>query len=239
MKKQKIWWICAIVALLFGALIPATAYRNARSLQTAAQPDVIRTVIVDAGHGGFDGGTSAGDGTLEKEINLAVAKRLCALLRCIGMQTVMTREGDDSIHDPDCTSVRMQKISDIRNRMRIMEQTEDSIFVSIHQNHFTKAKYCGTQVFYSANDARSEQLALSIQTAVVSALQPENTRQIKKSGTEIYLLYHAVRPAVMVECGFLSNPDETQRLKTPEYQTQMAMAVMQGIWNFVQSTEEV
>lgn len=239
MKRQSFWYIGAACALLFGALVPAAAYANARAMQTASVNPTVRTVIVDAGHGGFDGGAVAQDGTLEKDINLAIAKRLCALLECCDVDTVMTRTGDDSIHDPSCTSIRSQKISDIRNRLHIMEQTEDSVFVSIHQNHFTQAKYHGTQVFYSGNDERSERLAHSIQTAVVSALQPDNSREIKRSGTEIYLLYHAVRPAVMVECGFLSNPEESQLLRQPEYQTQMAMAVLHGILNYMQTTEEV
>ena len=239
MKRQAIWYIGGVCALLFGALVPACAYANARAMQTASQTQSIRTVIVDAGHGGVDGGTVAADGTVEKDVNFAIAQRLCALLECAGVETVMTRSGDDSIHDPSCTTIRTQKISDIRNRLKIMEQTENAVFVSIHQNHFTQSKYRGTQVFYSANDARSEALAQSIQTAVVSLVQPENTRRIKQSGTEIYLLYHAVRPAVMVECGFLSNPEETQLLKSADYQTQMALAVSQGILNFLESTEEV
>ena len=239
MKRQAFWYFGAVCALLLGALIPAAAYANARALQTASQVQPIRTVIVDAGHGGMDGGTVAADGTVEKEINLAIAKRLASVLECAGLRTVMTRTGDDSIHDPSCTTVRAQKISDIRNRLHIMEQTEDSVFVSVHQNHFTEAKYHGTQVFYSGNDTRSEALAQCIQSAVVSTIQPENTREIKRSGTEIYLLYHAVRPAVMVECGFLSNPEETALLKSADYQTQMALAVAQGVMNFLESTEEV
>ena len=239
MRKQAVWYVAGAIALLFGALVPAAAYANARAMQTASQTPRIRTVIVDAGHGGFDGGAVAADGTVEKVVNLAIAKRLCAVLDCAGLQTVMTRSGDDSIHDPSCTGIREQKISDIRNRLRIMEETPDSVFVSIHQNHFSQSKYHGTQVFYSACDVRSEPLAQFIQSAVVSALQPDNTRRIKQSGTEIYLLYHAVRPAVMVECGFLSNPAETEKLKTDQYQTQMALAVAQGIMNYLQSCEEV
>ena len=239
MKKQTFWYVGAACALLFGALIPAAAYANAHAVQTASQTQQIRTVIVDAGHGGMDGGTVASDGTVEKDVNLAIAQRLCTVLGCAGVDTVMTRTGDASIHDPECTGVRAQKISDIRNRLHIMEETDNSVFVSIHQNHYTEAKYRGTQVFYSRNDDRSESLAQSIQTAVVTLIQPENTRRIKPCGTEIYLLYHAVRPAVMVECGFLSNPDETQLLKSADYQTQIALAVAQGIMNFIESTEEV
>lgn len=239
MKRQAVWYIGGAIALLFGALVPAAAYANARAMQTASQTPVIRTVIVDAGHGGFDGGALAADGTVEKDLNLAIAKRLCAALDCVGLRTVMTRTGDDSIHDPSCSTIRAQKISDIHNRLRVMEETPDAIFVSIHQNHFSQSKYHGTQVFYSGNDTRSEQLAQCIQTAVTASLQPDNTRRIKQSGTEIYLLYHAVRPAVMVECGFLSNPAETDKLKDADYQTQMALAVTQGILSFLQSSEEV
>ena len=239
MKKQIFWGFGAICAICFIAFVLAASFSNARTLQTAAAAPMIHTVIVDAGHGGFDGGTVASDGTLEKDINLSIAQRLCTLLKCAGLQTVMTRTGDDSIHDPSCVSVRQQKISDIRNRLRIMDETPDSLFVSIHQNHFTSAKYFGAQVFYSGNDARSELLAQSIQTSIVSLLQPENTRQIKQSGTEIYLLYHAVRPAVMVECGFLSNYEETRRLKTAQYKTHKEIEVKQGILDFLKSYEEV
>lgn len=239
MRRQTFWIIGAVGAVLFGALIPAVSYANARALQTASQPQTFRTVIVDAGHGGFDGGTVASDGTPEKEINLAIAMRLRTILDCFGVRTVMTRTGDDSIHDPSCTGIRAQKISDIHNRLHVMEETDDSVFVSIHQNHFTKARYHGTQVFYSGNDARSERLAQAIQSAVTQALQPDNTRRIRQSGTEIYLLYHAVRPAVMVECGFLSNPEETEKLKDDGYQTQMALSIADGIMRFLQSAEEV
>ena len=111
--------------------------------------------------------------------------------------------------------------------------------MSFHHNHYTQSKYSGSQVFYSGNDPESRRLASCIQSAIVAQLQPENTRQIKKSGTEIYLLFHAVRPAVMVECGFLSNPQETAQLKNETYQTAMALSIYNGILDFFENAEEV
>lgn len=239
MRNRKLWVIIGGFLLLFTVCILYAAYENASVVQTIASHQPVKTVIIDAGHGGYDGGAVAADGTLEKDINLAIAKRLDMLLRCAGIGTVMTRETDGSIHDPNCTTIRKQKISDIHNRLKIMEQTEDSVFVSIHQNHFTQTKYHGTQVFYSGTDPRSRTLAQSIQLSVVSATQPDNTRTVRQSGTEIYLLYHAVRPAVMVECGFLSNPQEATLLKTPQYQAKLALAILQGILDYMEKAEEV
>ena len=239
MQRRNLWVICGAFALLFICSVVWASFENARIMQTSSIHQTMQTVVIDAGHGGFDGGTVAADGTPEKEINLAIAKRLQSLLQCSGIHTVMTRETDDSIHDPACTTVRKQKISDIHNRLQIMEDTPDSVFVSIHQNHFSQSKYHGTQVFYSGNDSRSRVLAEEIQSAVVAATQPENQRQVKQSGTEIYLLYHANRPAVMVECGFLSNPQESALLKTPQYQTKIALSILQGILNYREKAEEV
>ncbi len=189
------------------------------------------TIIVDAGHGGMDGGAQGADGTLEKNINLSIALTLNDMLKCFGFETVMTRTEDISIHDENVVGVRQQKISDIHNRMDIINTTPNAIFVSIHQNHYTSTKYSGTQVFYSKNNPLSKELAGSIQENTVKLLQPDNTRTIKASGTEIYLLYHSDIPSVLVECGFLSNVAETEKLNDPEYQSKMSFAVMCGIIN--------
>lgn len=231
-----LWGLLALAALL---LLIHTARQNRNAMTTSSYAAQSCVVILDAGHGGFDGGTTAADGTVEKDINLSVVKKLDALLHAAGVQTRLTRTDDQSIHDPQITSVRQQKISDIHNRLQIMEQTENAIFVSIHQNHFSASKYRGTQVFYSGNNAQSKALASAIQSSVIAILQPENHRTIKQSGTEIFLLYHAVRPAVMVECGFLSNPDETQLLKTDQYQKQLALSIYQGIVKFMEDSEVV
>ena len=176
------------------------------------------TIIVDAGHGGMDGGATAADGTVEKDINLSIALKLRDMLDTAGYNAIMTRETDDDIADDSAKTVRQQKVSDIKNRMKIIEQTPDALFVSIHQNHYGGPSYSGAQVFYSKNNPESEKLAKAI---------------------EIYLLYHAQSPAVMVECGFLSNAAETLKLKDDNYQNAMAFSVMCGITDYLKQDEKL
>lgn len=195
-------------------------------------------IIIDAGHGGMDGGAVADDGTQEQYLNLDIALKMKEYLSSLGYETLLTRTDDNSIHDSDAESVREQKVSDIHNRLKIIEANPDSVFISVHQNYFTQSKYSGTQVFYSPNNPLSEKLAQSIQTSVVSSLQPDNTRQIKKSDSSIYLLYHSVVPTVLVECGFLSNAEETEKLKREEYRQQMAEAICKGIIKYLSAEEE-
>lgn len=190
-------------------------------------------VVIDAGHGGEDGGAVATDGTPEQVINLEIAKILETQLSAFGVQTVMTRTTEDSIHSSEASTIRERKVSDIHNRMRIMENTENCLFVSIHQNKYENSSQWGTQVFYSPNTTSSAQLAECIQSSVISVLQPENKRMIKKSDSSIYLLYYAKKTAVLVECGFVSNPSETEKLKDPQYQKQMAFAIAAGILNYM------
>ena len=135
----------------------------------------------------------------------------------------MTREIDTSIHDSGIKGIRQQKISDIRNRLKLIEKAENAVYVSIHQNHYSQSKYNGTQVFYSPNNTLSKQFATIIQDDITLALQPDNNRGVKKSGTEIYLLHHAKRPAVMVECGFLSNYEDTALLKSDKYKKKLSI----------------
>lgn len=194
------------------------------------------TIIIDAGHGGFDGGTSAEDGTPEKDINLKISLLLREYLQFMGFKTVMTREIDTSLEDEGLTTIRARKSSDIHNRMALMEKTDNAIFVSIHQNHFSVEKYKGLQVFYSPNfSEKSSLLATDIQDNVVELLQPENDRQITECGTSVFLIYNAVKPAVLVECGFLSNNEEADLLKTEEYQRKIAFAVALGIQDYVRN----
>lgn len=202
--------------------------------ETSLNPLDSVTVIVDAGHGGFDGGASAKDGTVEKDINLSIALKLRDVLDTLGYSVIMTRETDEDTADKSENTLRRKKVSDIKNRMKIIEANPEALFVSIHQNHYGGESYYGTQVFYSKNDSRSELLAKNIQQTVKSLLQPQNERAVKKTGTEIYLLYHAENPAVMVECGFLSNVEETQKLKDDSYQSAMAFSIACGITKYLQ-----
>lgn len=221
--KRRIQWMgtaALAVAVCLAAVLPIHTRHLPADIQT------MKYVLIDAGHGGADGGAVAHDGTLEKDINLAVALPLRDILRVLGVTVRMTRECDVSIHDPDVTSIRDQKVSDMRNRLQLYQQA--TIAVGIHQNHFPVEKYHGTQVFYGAKNAQSRVLAETIRQTVVSVLQPDNTRELK-SGGDVFLLKNATCPAVFVECGFLSNRAETAQLNERNYQRKMALSIAIGI----------
>lgn len=192
------------------------------------------SVIIDAGHGGEDGGTSSDDGVLEKDINLSVSLYIAEFLKCSGYNVIMTRSDDNQIGDNSLPTIRQRKISDIRKRLMITKTYPDSLFVSIHQNHYSSSKYSGAQVFYSPKSPDSQILADMVQTSIVSLLQNDNMRKIKEIGTNVYLLYNCENPAIMVECGFLSNAAETKLLTTTNYQQKIAFSVACGIIKFLE-----
>jgi N-acetylmuramoyl-L-alanine amidase len=189
-------------------------------------------IVVDAGHGGIDGGASGADGTVEKDINLSIAKKLETILTSCGFQVIMTRREDDLISDPSLNTIRQRKQQDIFKRLKIAENNPKNVLVSIHQNHYSQSRYKGTQVFYSKNHPDSQLLADALQQQIVALLQPDNTRKVKVVGSEIYLLNNCKNPSVMVECGFLSNPKDLSLLTNENYQSQMAFAIAVGLLKF-------
>lgn len=189
-----------------------------------------KVVIIDAGHGGEDGGAVSRSGIVEKNINLSIAQSLKSLLEEADYKVIMTRDEDISIHDEGESSTRAKKRSDLNNRLKIINENPTAIFVSIHQNsivNYIDSK--GAQIFYSGNNEQSEILAQCIQDSFKSSLQPDNKREIKKAGNNLFILYNANNPAVMAECGFLSNAQEAEKLNDPEYQKQAAKAIFDGI----------
>lgn len=187
-------------------------------------------ILIDPGHGGMDGGASAADGTLEKDINLAVALPLGDMLKVCGYPVRFTRSTDISLHDESARTVREQKVSDMHNRLAMYDQSK--LTLGIHTNKFPQTQYFGTQLFYSPNRPESEDMARAIRESVVSLLQPKNTREMKKADSGIYLLDKTQVPAVFVETGFLSNPSELEQLKSPEYQQKMALAILGGLLKY-------
>ncbi len=186
-------------------------------------------VLANSAHGGFDGGAVASDGTVEKDINLSISLKLDALLRASGFKTVLVRSTDTATNDP--TDGEKAKVSDIKNRVKLMTKYPNGIFVSIHMNKYSTTQPHGAQVFYSKVQG-SKELATLLQTSIAEYLQTDNKRVIKPAGKDIYLLQHASIPCVIVECGFLSNPKDLSDLKSEEYQLKMAMALSYGIINF-------
>ncbi len=188
--------------------------------------------MANASHGGFDGGAVAGDGTVEKDINLAICKKIEYQLKFNGFNVIMTRDRDTGTEDVE-GSIPERKKSDMQNRLSLMRENPDSVFISIHLNKFTTSAARGAQVFYTPNFEAARDLGEYIQASVVALLQPENTRVIKKGNSSTYLLKNATVPAVIVECGFLSNSVDLANLKTDEYQSKMAFAITKGITEFL------
>lgn len=189
-------------------------------------------VVIDAGHGGEDGGATSQNGLLEKDVNLHIALTLQKLFLQSGFDVTMTRTDDKSIYSSDADTLREKKVSDIHNRADIANSSSENILISIHQNKFEQSKYSGTQVFYSDNNALSSSLAESIRLSVTGLLQSNNTRQCKSSTDNIYIMKNATVPAVLVECGFLSNPQEEALLMTDIYRNQLAFSIFSGFIEF-------
>ncbi len=186
-----------------------------------------QVVIIDAGHGGEDGGAVASDGTVEKDINLKIALQTARLLKLYGFEVIMTRESDVSTSTGDSFIKR----EDLENRLNLMKQNPESIFVSIHLNKFTTSAAKGSQVFYSKVE-NSKMLGDLIQKSIIANLQKENKRVNKQANSSTYLLYNATVPAVLVECGFLSNEAELLRLKDDNYQCKLAFCITDGILEY-------
>lgn len=146
----------------------------------------------------------------------------------------VTRDCDKSIHDEGIEGITAQKSSDMDNRLALFNKNTNAICISIHQNQFTDSKYSGAQMFYASTNKKSESLARSLQNSFVQFLQPENTREIKQCGKELFLCYYSENPTVMAECGFLSNPDEAALLNTEEYQNKVAFTLYSGIMNYLE-----
>lgn len=217
----------AVAMLLCLVLLSGLFVTGEKSANVSAKATQRYTVIIDAGHGGFDGGAVAPDGTLEKDLNLSVALKLDSVLKIMGYDTVLVRDTDVSTADDKGTE-RSQKVSDIKARLRLTEKYKDALFVSIHMNKYTSPQPHGAQVFYSQVDG-SKELAECIQRSIAAGVQTDNKRVVKKTTKDIYLLYHAVIPSVIAECGFISNQDDLLKLKSDEYQLKMAAAIAAGI----------
>ena len=187
-----------------------------------------RRIIVDAGHGGIDGGTTSCTGMLESHINLEIALRLNDLFHFLGYETVMIRTTDESIYTQGNT-IATQKVSDLQERVKIANNTQGGILVSIHQNYFSQSQYQGLQVFYS-DSQESKALAEHVQST--SKLLLSNQRASKKA-SGVYLLEHVTCPAILVECGFLSNPVEATLLCTADYQKKICAVIATSVSNYL------
>lgn len=213
--------------VLFSSLFYALEPGQTR-LAAANAPQNAPVIILDAGHGGEDGGATGTNGVLEKDLNLSLCAVLADLLRGAGYTVIQTRTEDKLLYD-EGTKKGHKKQGDLENRVKFTEKYPDSILVSIHMNTFPLQSCEGVQVWYSQNDERSAVLAKQIQDGVKAHLQPNNNRRIKAATSSIYLLRHAKAPAVLVECGFLSTPSECERLCDHVYQQKLALVLFDAI----------
>ena len=232
-KRQggALYYFICVLCVCTTMILLMSAFNEKDAEMSSANNEL--TIVIDAGHGGEDGGAVAPDGTLEKDLNLCIAQKLNTLLQCAGYKTQMIRESDISINDSDASTTREIKVSDMHNRLAIYNSSEYNIVVGIHQNKFEQSKYNGTQIFYSKNNQDSNILAESVRNSVVSLLQPENTRELKPADSNIYLLHNAKVPAIITECGFISNQEELQKLKDDSYQQKMAFSIFCGILDYI------
>jgi N-acetylmuramoyl-L-alanine amidase len=235
---MEMWFIKRYAWVYLLAVLGAWAFSSLLSggVRLAAQVTAMTepkpmTIVLDPGHGGADGGAVSCSGALESGLNLEISLRLNDLLHLAGYRTRMTRSTDVSIHSPEAQTVSERKISDLRNRVALVNETDHALLISIHQNFFEQPKYHGAQVFY-APERSSEELAEAMQAALSSCLDPDNHRAAKPDRT-VYLLQNVHCPAALIECGFLSNPPEEQRLHTAQYQKQIACAVLSGLCDYL------
>lgn len=191
-------------------------------MEEAVPPKFEKCIIIDAGHGGLDGGAISCTGISESTYNLEISLRLRDLLRLLGYRVEMIREKDISVYTKGET-IAQKKASDLKHRVEIVENQNNSLLVSIHQNSFSDSQYSGAQVFY-ANTEGSKQLSEELQHVFCTTLNPNSRRQAKKS-TGIYLMEHVQCPAILIECGFISNSVEEARLRNPQYQKNLCCVI--------------
>ena len=201
------------------------------TVPTVSLPVSGKTIVIDAGHGKPDEGAESSRGTTEAETNLKIALKLQNLLEQSGSVVILTRSDEYGIYDIDSKTLRQKKISDIHNRVKIGNESSADIFVSIHLNKIPQQQYDGWQTFYNAQNAEGQKLAVSIQKNLNDVIQKENNR-VAKSIENIYIVKHVEIPLTIVECGFLSNPEEEKMLLDDEYQNKLAWGIYNGIIDY-------
>ena len=228
LRPRTALFYAALTILLLLAIIQVIAVNSRTRFTVRPQPVLGPQVLLDAGHGGLDGGALSQTGVCEAPINLAVTEKTAAILGFCGVRCLLTRDSGDSLDYDPAATVRENKNADLRARLALMQAWPACPVLSIHLNQFPQAKYRGAQVFYSENDPGSLPLAEALQASLKTLLDPENTRAVKAAPDTVFLMKNAPGPAVTVECGFLSNPEECALLTQESYQTRLALAIAGG-----------
>lgn len=227
-KRISIVVFCVFVSV-FAFMLTTNDKKN--SVSTVTLPVSNKTIVIDAGHGIPDEGAQSSNGTTEAETNLKIAIKLQNLLEQSGCTVILTRSDENAIYDIDAKTLRQKKVSDIHNRVKIGNESSADIFVSIHLNKIPQQQYDGWQTFYKDGNENGKKLATLIQSNLNEAIQKENKR-VAKTIENIYIVKHVEIPTTIVECGFLSNPEEEKRLLEDSYQDRLAWGIYNGIIDY-------
>lgn len=231
LKAKKIILITIICTILVIGIIILTEKKDMDYIETVSLPVSGKVVVIDAGHGVPDEGAEADDGTSEAETNLKIALKLQNLLETSGCQVILTRSDENAIYDIDSKTLKQKKISDIRNRVKIGNESSADIFISIHLNKIPQKQYDGWQTFYKEGSNEGTKLATLIQNNLNEAIQKENKR-VAKTIQNIYIINNVEIPTTIVECGFLSNLEEEKKLLDDGYQNRLAWGIYNGIIDY-------
>lgn len=233
-NKKRIIFLTIATILPVGMFMIQTASENtikSKTFETMATPVDSKTIVIDAGHGGEDGGAVSKNGVIEAHINLQIALKLQKLLEQSGAKVILTRSNDNAIYNEGKKTLREKKVSDIKNRVKIGNNSFADIFVSIHLNKIPQSQYYGWQTFYKKKSKEGKKLATSIQMNLNEAIQKENKR-VPLEINNVYIIKHVEIPTCIVECGFLSNEEEEKELQTEDYQEKLAWGICNGIMDY-------
>lgn len=233
MKKRNIWILFYAVTVFSVLLITHLGSKAVSVIAERVPVERKHCIILDPGHGGEDGGAVSCTGNLESAYNLEISLRLNDLFHLLGYDTKMIRTSDISIYTKGET-LAQKKISDLKERVRIVNETENGLLISIHQNNFSDSRYHGAQVFYSGTEG-SEALAKELQAAFIATINPGSKRMCKKCDG-IYLMEHIEKTGVLIECGFLSNMEEEAALRNKEYQKQLCCVIAATVSSYLSNT---
>ena len=229
--KKIRYTVLGMFAIFLIVAIVLSSEESGKYIDTVGLPVSGKVVVIDAGHGVPDEGAEVGDGTTEAQTNLKIALKLQNLLEQSGCTVILTRSDENGIYDLDSKTLKQKKISDIRNRVKIGNESSADIFVSIHLNKIPEQQYDGWQTFYNKKSKQGQKLAKQIQANLNESIQKENKRVASKI-ENIYIINNVEIPTTIVECGFLSNPQEKELLLTDNYQNRLAWGIYNGIIDY-------
>ncbi len=237
-RRSKLLFFVLLIVISLLAAVFAVNMKQGKLSETASTEDnsSCNTLVIDPGHGGEDGGASSCDGVTESSINLDIALKLSALAEFSGCPSVMTRNSDEIFYPDSANTVSKRKSHDLKARAKLVEKTDGAVLISIHQNFYPHGSPKGPQVFFSKNEG-SMQLAQLAQTMINKAVSPGNKRLAAPIAQKIFLMKNVSCPAILAECGFLSNKEEALLLQSEEYRLKLALALMSAYAAFVYNTQ--